>query len=116
MANVWYWYATPSAHCILTTACTRSAPADGVATGGVGRTCEHPRQRAPRRLGVRSLDRSAVQDRLRTIEVPGQVRDLVLQTMGEGGSVADDQRQAPRVRSEDVREPPVGLNGVGGGP
>ena len=65
---------------------------------------------------VRALDGGAEEHRRRPSSEPDEVRDLVLQAVREPRAVADDQRQAPGVRAEDVREPAVGVDGVVGGP
>ena len=62
---------------------------------------------------VRTLDRGPASTGA-AVERAREVRDLVLEAVRERGAVADDQRQTPRVRAEDVREPPVGVRGVRG--
>src|SRR5262249_51045218 len=55
-----------------------------------------------------SLDDGSGEDWRSAGERAGEVRDLVLRAVGEGGPVSDCQRRAPGVRAENVVEPVPG--------
>ena len=75
----------------------------------------HVRHGAVVLVGVGSLDGRAEQHRRLAVQAAAQVGDLMLQAVRERGAVAHDQRGAPGVGPQDVRQPAARPGGVGGG-
>src|SRR5579872_3197806 len=81
----------------------------------VWRASQHAAQRTLGGKRVRTFDGRAGQNRRVTIGRSNQVRHLVLHAKRERRAIADDQGGSPGIGAEDICQPSIGVDGIGGG-